>query len=95
MKTVGFLAGGAKRTYWDFYLGFGLAISAYLVLQAIVLWQVAGLVESEWAKVKPNVASFAVAFVVNALIVWQFFFALPLVLALAVAGCLAAAAFSR
>lgn len=95
MKSVGFLAGGANRTYWDFYLGFGVAISAYLALQAIVLWQVAGLAESDWAKVKPIVTSFVVAFVVNALIVWKFFFALPLILALAVAGCLAVAAFSR
>src|SRR6185295_2867428 len=30
---------GFSRTYWDFYVGFGLSISVFLLLGAILAWQ--------------------------------------------------------
>ncbi|HEY0767971.1 MAG TPA: hypothetical protein VGD47_08430 [Steroidobacteraceae bacterium] len=95
MRTLGFSVAGVHRTYWDFYLGFGVAISAFLFVQAIVLWQLAGLAQSESGKLKPILLSFSAAFLVNAFIVWEFFFALPLILSLAIVGCLGAAALRR
>jgi hypothetical protein len=85
MKSHRFDALGAQRTYWDFYFGFGVAISAYLLVQAVVLWQVAGLAKTIGTQVRPIIASFLVAFLVNAIVVWKYFFAVPLVMAIAIA----------
>jgi len=79
MKTHRFETEGFARTYWDFYFGFGLIISAFLLVQAVVLWQL---------QIRPIVASFLVAFVVNAILAWMFFFAVPAVMAAAIAICL-------
>ena len=63
MKTHRFGTEGFARTYWDFYFGFGLIISAFLLVQAVVLWQL---------QIRPIIASFLVAFVVNAILAWMF-----------------------
>jgi hypothetical protein len=91
MKNHSFVAQGFKRTYWDFYLGFGVIISAYLLVQAIVLWQLAALAKTDPLRVRPIVASFFVAFIVNAVLAWQYFFAVPVVMAGAISVCLALA----
>ena len=90
-KTTRFAAMGANRTYWDFYFGFGVAISAYLLVQAVVLWQLAVLERRLPGNTRPITASFLIAFVVNAFVVWKYFFAVPLVMAIAIALCLALA----
>lgn len=69
MKADRFKVAGSTRTYWDFYVGFGLAISGYLALQAIVLWQLAPLAKSAAVRVRPIVAVFFLAFVANVVIV--------------------------
>jgi hypothetical protein len=85
MKSVRFDAMGFSRTYWDFYIGFGLAISGFLLLQAVVLWQLASRAKADPMAIRPIIASFFVSFVVNAILVWMFFFTAPLVLAIAIA----------
>ena len=95
MKSLTVKVGGASRSYWDFYEGFGIALGALLLFQAIVLWQLAAVAGSEWGRVRAILLSFGAAFVVNAVIVAKYFFALPLILALSIVACLAAAALSR
>ena len=67
MKTHRFETEGFARTYWDFYFGFGVIISAFLLLQAVVLWQLGLLARTSAVQLRPIVASFLVAFVVNAI----------------------------
>lgn len=59
MKTHAFEAGGVTRTYWDFYFGFGVCISAFLLLQAVVLWQLGSLAKRDAVQARPFVASFS------------------------------------
>jgi hypothetical protein len=94
MKTTQFDTMGSTRSYWDFYFGFGAAISGYLALQAVVLWQLASLARSAASQVRPLIAAFFASFIVNAILVWKFFFAVPPVLAIAIAICLAVAFMS-
>jgi hypothetical protein len=91
MKTDRFDDAGSTRTYWDFYFGFGLAITGYLALQAVALWQLAPLAKNAAMEVRPIVAVFFIAFVANAIVVWMYFFVIPLVFAVAIAICLALA----
>lgn len=36
MRSVRFDAQGFSRTYWDFYVGFGLFVTAFIVFAAIL-----------------------------------------------------------
>ena len=82
---------GATRSYWDFYYGFGVAISVYLLAQAVVLWQLAAIARKDPLAVRPMIATFFVAFVANAFIAWRWFFFMPAVFAFAIAAVLAVA----
>lgn len=88
MKSERFYVEGFSRTYWDFYFGFGCAIGGFLLLQAVVLWQVASLAKRAQHDVRPIVAAFFASFLVNAILVWRYFFTAPLVLAITIAICL-------
>ena len=91
MKNHSFDVIGSMRTYWDFYLGFGIAISLFLLLLAVVLWQLGSLAKTEALRVRPIVASFFLAFVVNTVVAWKYFFAIPMVMSAAISVCLALA----
>jgi hypothetical protein len=91
MKGHTFDEQGFKGTYWDLYFGFGLIISVYLLLQAVLLWQVASLAKTEATRVRPIVVAFLIAFVVNAALSWKYFFVVPVALAGLTATCLAVA----
>ena len=56
MKSVSFDAMGSKRTFWDFYFGFGVSISIYLVVQAAVLWFLAAFAKTQAASIRPLLA---------------------------------------
>jgi hypothetical protein len=89
MKSHSFEAEGFKGTYWDLYFGFGLTISVFLLVQAAVLWQLASLAKTDATRVRPIVASFLVAFIINTALAWKYFFAVPAVMAAVIALCLA------
>lgn len=91
MKSQSFEAEGFTRTYWDFYFGFGVIISAFLLTQAIVLWQLAALARINPLQVRPVAATFLVAFLVNAALAWKYFFAVPVALAVLISLSLLAA----
>jgi len=43
MKANHFMLMGSARTYWDFYIGFGLGITVFLTVEAIVFWLLGSL----------------------------------------------------
>ncbi|HEV3298176.1 MAG TPA: hypothetical protein VG055_00950 [Planctomycetaceae bacterium] len=91
MKSHSFAEQGFQGTYWDLYMGFGLVISLYLLLQGMVLWQLGSLAKTEARRVRPIVVSFLLAFVINVALSWKYFFVVPVVLAGLTAICLAIA----
>jgi hypothetical protein len=91
MKSFRFDAMGAARTYWDFYVGFGLYISVLLMLQGMVLWQLASIAQAEPVRVRPIIASFLVASMGCTFLTWRFIFAVPTLFSLAISACLATA----
>jgi hypothetical protein len=91
MKSDRFEVFGHTRSYWEFYYGFGLAITGYLAVQAVVLWQLAPLANALGKQILPIVAVFFIAFVANAVIAWMYFFFVPVAFAIAIAICLALA----
>jgi hypothetical protein len=91
MRSFRFDAEGVSRTYSDFYLGFGLTIGVYLLLQAVLLWQLATMAKADPVGVRPPIASFFLASVASAIVSWRYIFAVPVVFSVVVAACLGAA----
>jgi hypothetical protein len=94
MKSFRFDVFGSNRTYWDFYLGFGLSVSVFLLLQSVVLWLLAGLSADAPARVRPIVLVFLVANAAQLALVVRYFFLPPIVLTVALTLCLALAAWA-
>jgi hypothetical protein len=77
MTTVHFDTMGANRSYLDFYMGFGWSLSVALLLQSVLLWQIASLARSGAVQLKPIIAAFALATLASGLIAWFFIFPVP------------------
>lgn len=91
MRTFPIQAMGVTRTYMDFYRGFGFTLSVYLILQAVLLWQIASLARANPALVRPIILSVLVASVVNALLTWRFILPVPALFSVVVTAFLVAA----
>src|SRR5262245_33892524 len=85
---------GFSRTYWDFYVGFGLSVSVFLLLPALTAWQLGNATMSDLRRVRPTAWLLVVSFALITLLDWVFFFTIPLAFSVAITLCLAAAAFS-
>jgi hypothetical protein len=77
MTAVRFDTMGASRTYLDFFMGFGWSISIMMLLQTVLLWQLASLANTNPAAARPMIAVFAVATLATGVIAWRFIFPVP------------------
>jgi hypothetical protein len=91
MKSFRFDMMGVTRSCWDFYYGFGLFISLYLALQAVLLWQLAAVAKRDPAAARPMIVSFLIAAVGSTVLAWVYIFAMPAVFTAVIAACLGAA----
>lgn len=66
-------------------------MSVYLLLQAVVLWQLAALARTNPAQVRPTILSMTVASIVNAVLTWHSIFPVPAVFGAVVTAFLVAA----
>jgi hypothetical protein len=82
---------GSLRSYWDFYLGFGLFVTLGLVLQAVLLWQLAPLARKEPQLARPFLATLLASFIVMMVLSWRYFFVAPLVFEGVIASLIASA----
>ena len=91
MKSHSFDLIGSMRTYWDFYFGFGVTISLFLLVLAVMLWQLGSMAKTDALRIRGLVASFLVLFIINTVLAWKYFFVIPLVTSAAITICLALA----
>ena len=77
MTAVRFYAMGASRTYLDFFMGFGWSISIMMLLQTVLLWQLATLAGANSSAVRPMIAVFVLATLATGVIAWRFIFPVP------------------
>ena len=77
MTAVRFDIMGANRSYLDFFLGFGWSLSVFMLLQTVLLWQLAALAQPDPARVRPMIAVFALATLASGVIAWRFIFPVP------------------
>jgi hypothetical protein len=91
MTDVRFPAMGVSRSYLDLYLGMGWTISVFMLLQTVLLWQLASLARSEPARLRGMIAAFALAALVSAVIAWRLILPVPALFSAVLAIALAAA----
>src|SRR5262249_23356283 len=77
MTDVRFDTMGANRSYLDFFMGFGWSISVFMLMQTILLWQLASLAKTEPARLRPMIAVIALATVASGVIAWRLIFPVP------------------
>ncbi len=80
MGSVRFQAMGVSRSYLDFYMGFGWSLSVAMLMQAVLLWQVASLARSNGPQLRPMIMVFTLTALATALISWRLILPLPAVL---------------
>ncbi len=93
MQTNRFDTQGFTRTYWDFYVGFGLFVSVLLLFAAAVAWQLATLPSPAISPARKIGWALTASFVVVSFLCWRYFFVAPLVFSLLITVCLAVAAW--
>jgi hypothetical protein len=94
MKANQFIAMGKMRTFWDFYIGMGLAVSVFLAMESIALWLLASLARSRASQLRPILIVFALGYLVFAIDSYRYFFAAPVITEILIGLCLVAAAIS-
>lgn len=88
MRSSHFPVLGFSRTYWDFYVGFGLAISAFLLLAAILAWQLGSV-----PRMRATAWALCLCFAAMTVINCMYFFTIPIVFSSVITVCLALAAW--
>ena len=91
MTSVRFDTMGANRSYLDFFMGFGWSISVFMLLQTVLLWQLASLARANPTLVRPMVAVFALATLASGVIAWRLIFPIPALFSVALVIVLVAA----
>ena len=94
MTDVHFAAMGTNRSYLDLYMGLGWSLSVAMLLQSILLWQLATLARTNAAGVRPMIAAFALAQLAGGIIAWQFIFPVPALFSVILLTALVAAFFA-
>ena len=92
MKTIHFDIQGFSRSYWEFFVGFGLFVTVFLLLVAVVAWQLGGLPAETLARLRGMRWALALCFVTLTFLSFRYFFFLPLVFSALIAVCLIVAA---
>ena len=88
MKANHFIVMGNPRTYWDFYMGLGLAITIFLTTESIVFWLLASLARTAGGKLRPIIAVFALGYLAFAVNSFRFFFLGPVIVEVLIVSCL-------
>jgi len=77
MKSTHFTFNGADSTWYGFWFGFGVTVSAFLVLVAVTALVLDRVTPQAWPQVQAIAWALIVAMGFNAFIAWRYFFAGP------------------
>ncbi len=84
---------GSSRTYWDFYVGFGLTVTVLLLLAVILAWQLGGFPAATLALMRGTAWAFALCFAAITVVSCRYLFVIPVVFSIVITLCLTAAAW--
>jgi len=93
MRSTHFDILGSSRTYWDFYVGFGLFVTVYLLLAVVLAWQLGGLPAETLATMRGVAWALPLCFAAITVLSWRYFFIIPIVFSAVITVCLIAGAW--
>src|SRR5262249_18429243 len=73
MRSTRFEIQGLNRTFWDFYTGFGLFTSVFLILAAALAWQLGGMSNDQLRAVSFMTWTFAICLLGISTLSWKYF----------------------
>jgi hypothetical protein len=94
MQSIHVNAQGFTRTYWDFFTAFGLFFSVFLLLAAVLAWQLGDVRRPDFGDFARRTAwTLALGFAVVTALSWRYAFTTPIVFSAVITVCLVAAAW--
>ncbi len=93
IQTSHFRVLGFTRTYWNFYVGFGLFVSALMLLAAIFTWQLSKLTADNLRLMRISAWALSACFAALTVLSWMYFFTIPIVFSGVITVCLTVAAW--
>jgi hypothetical protein len=93
MRSIHFEVQGFSRTYWDLFEAAGFCVGVFYLFAAVLAWQLGGLPAETLARMRGTAWAFALCFAAITVVSWKFLFILPIVFAIVITVCLAAAAW--
>jgi hypothetical protein len=93
MRPTHFNIMGFSRTYWDFYVGFGLFVSVFLLLAVVLACRLGGLPPESLAHMRGTEWVFALCFAAITVLSWRYSFVIPIVFSIVITVCVLAAAW--
>jgi hypothetical protein len=93
MQSIHFDVQGFSRTYWDLFVGAGFFVTVFLLLAAVLAWQLGGLPAETLALMRGTAWTLASCFLAMTILSWRYFFILPIVFLTVITVCLIAAAW--
>lgn len=93
MQSVHFTVQGSRRAYWDFYVGFGLFVTVFLLFAAVLSWQLGGMSADLLIRMPAVTWGLAICFVAVTMLSFRYFFTIPAAFSAVTAACLVAAAW--
>jgi len=93
MRSIHFDILGTSRTYWDFFVGFGLFFSIFLVFTAVLAWQLGGLPRQTLAVMRGTAWALVICFAGVTIVAFRYAFVVPIVFSILILLCLTAAAW--
>jgi len=92
MKSVRFSVQGFQRTYWNFFVGFGLFVTVFLLFSAGLSWALGGTPREVRLQIPAATWGLAICFLGVTILSWCYFFVAPGIFSLLITACLALAA---
>jgi hypothetical protein len=93
MRSIHFDILGTNRTYWDFFVGFGLFFSIFLVFTAVLAWQLGGLPRQTLAVMRGTAWALVICFAAVTIVGFRYAFIVPIVFSSLILLCLTVAAW--
>jgi hypothetical protein len=93
MRTIRFDVQGFSRTYWDFFVGAGFFVGAFLLFAAILTWQLGRLSRQTLRLMSVITWALAILFVGLTVLSWMYLFIVPVIFSAAISLCLIATAW--
>jgi hypothetical protein len=89
MKAVQFQFNGATCTWYGFWFGFGITVSVFLLLSAVIAWQLDKVPPNSWPAVSTIAWALVVSHAINAYLSWRYFFLGPVIFGVVITALMA------